>query len=1094
MEEVKTLSTTSTSDGTVRKLLAGTVILGVAALGVVQYGSAIQRPVAEEFAVNVVLEGHPSDNLGAQCDPGYEVQVVEGDNPAPGLVLASGQKEICVDINPCNGDHACLPNTGTCVDIPASQGGLEDGYTCECANGYANPPDSKHQCQPVPCPSLTIDNSNAQAWVGDLGNSKAVICDAGFGIDGTSAETFTVDCQAVAVGQSDWSGVQKCEAVTCAALTVANSGATNVLMTTGMQYTIECNAGYSSGGNTPLVELSGDNDGAATNLQACIGECDSDDQCAAGLTCFQRDGDIAIPGCSGTGVSGWDYCHKAPDNSIPLSGGNVGSATNLAACTGECDSDDQCAAGLKCFQSESEQTIPGCTGTKEAVDWDYCYDPNYVSADTTSCTADLTCQAESAGHSSWTLTQPLPTCDAMQCTAPVVAHAYVYSVGDVTTGGEFAMACENGYHDPNTGAYTFTVPCVGSGCSAVATPTFTCEPMPCNTLTVAHSDTTNLNTGLAMGAPAYLSTCNAGFKPTVEAGDCQTASTCAALGLGTTQWSPTGVCEPVQCAPFTGDNFGATANTFDESTGEQVQTQTCASGYAANGAASFVSTCDPTAKCAREWSNVQTCDAITCSMLEVGNSDTESGVQKQTSESHTVTCNDGYCSSVNQESSFDLTCAGVEAGSVDWTGKETCEPVSCAPLQIANSNLKDHTFSGITGQAYEVICDEGYASTDCSQWFTTCVASGPCSSSWSQSQLSCVKIEDLNVGSVQQLCDSNPCQNGGQCTNGDNTYTCDCTGTGYTGSTCQEQIDECAASPCQNGGTCTDGINSYTCACVNGYTGTNCETSPVKNNCLQLYESDNSLPSGTYTLTAPSGQSIDVYCDFEANDDAGPGWTRFLSLSSASKSCTTFATTPLDQEIVDSCNPDEFKFSRSMMLNSNHELLYKDVTGRMMWYRFSGCNAGQCTCDTVEGDKRNDCFFLAVTADYSGGQPVGAYLGTNDEYTIYSEAWNWNVNAFENQGDGQCGGTNANGHSQFNCEPHAESGLGKCGQRWHYGTRDDGSGKGGALPSTGGAGAAWNWYTGLATAWQTCSASDAAWMMFGAQADGGKHEATVYFR
>ena len=37
-------------------------------------------------------------------------------------------------------------------------------------------------------------------------------------------------------------------------------------------------------------------------------------------------------------------------------------------------------------------------------------------------------------------------------------------------------------------------------------------------------------------------------------------------------------------------------------------------------------------------------------------------------------------------------------------------------------------------------------------------------------------------------------------------------------------IDECASSPCQNGGTCTDGVNSYTCTCVAGYEGDNCET------------------------------------------------------------------------------------------------------------------------------------------------------------------------------------------------------------------------------------------------------------------------------
>ena len=38
-------------------------------------------------------------------------------------------------------------------------------------------------------------------------------------------------------------------------------------------------------------------------------------------------------------------------------------------------------------------------------------------------------------------------------------------------------------------------------------------------------------------------------------------------------------------------------------------------------------------------------------------------------------------------------------------------------------------------------------------------------------------------------------------------------------------IDECHNHPCQNGGTCEDGVNSYTCTCVPGYTGNNCTIS-----------------------------------------------------------------------------------------------------------------------------------------------------------------------------------------------------------------------------------------------------------------------------
>ena len=36
-------------------------------------------------------------------------------------------------------------------------------------------------------------------------------------------------------------------------------------------------------------------------------------------------------------------------------------------------------------------------------------------------------------------------------------------------------------------------------------------------------------------------------------------------------------------------------------------------------------------------------------------------------------------------------------------------------------------------------------------------------------------------------------------------------------------IDECSSDPCMNGGTCTDEVNSYTCACAPGYSGEGCD-------------------------------------------------------------------------------------------------------------------------------------------------------------------------------------------------------------------------------------------------------------------------------
>ena len=38
-------------------------------------------------------------------------------------------------------------------------------------------------------------------------------------------------------------------------------------------------------------------------------------------------------------------------------------------------------------------------------------------------------------------------------------------------------------------------------------------------------------------------------------------------------------------------------------------------------------------------------------------------------------------------------------------------------------------------------------------------------------------------------------------------------------------INDCYPDPCQNGGTCVDGVDSYTWNCPTDFTGVNCQTS-----------------------------------------------------------------------------------------------------------------------------------------------------------------------------------------------------------------------------------------------------------------------------
>merc|ERR1711907_628205 len=121
--------------------------------------------------------------------------------------------------------------------------------------------------------------------------------------------------------------------------------------------------------------LGGDNKSNAKDLKACWGECDKHSHCAKGLKCFQRDKQQKIPGCEGLGKTGWDYCYDPLHGGIKVLGGpNDSNAKDLGRCYGECDKDSHCAYGLKCFQRDKFEKIPGCSGVGK-VGWDYCYDP-----------------------------------------------------------------------------------------------------------------------------------------------------------------------------------------------------------------------------------------------------------------------------------------------------------------------------------------------------------------------------------------------------------------------------------------------------------------------------------------------------------------------------------------------------------------------------------------------------------------------------------------------------------------------------------------------------------------------------------------------
>ncbi len=73
----------------------------------------------------------------------------------------------------------------------------------------------------------------------------------------------------------------------------------------------------------------------------------------------------------------------------------------------------------------------------------------------------------------------------------------------------------------------------------------------------------------------------------------------------------------------------------------------------------------------------------------------------------------------------------------------------------------------------------------------------PCVVLWLIHMCCCV-FPDLNYCTHHK-----PCMNGATCSNtGQGSYTCSCK-PGFTGASCEIQVNECAGNPCRNGGSCT---------------------------------------------------------------------------------------------------------------------------------------------------------------------------------------------------------------------------------------------------------------------------------------------------
>ena len=96
-----------------------------------------------------------------------------------------------------------------------------------------------------------------------------------------------------------------------------------------------------------------------------------------GLVCFERSENESIPGCEEVGDSGTNFCLERPENFLWTMGdeGKPEEVYPLGICEGDCDTNEDCAEGLECFQRSGLEEVPGCNGFGEKGK-DYCYLPS----------------------------------------------------------------------------------------------------------------------------------------------------------------------------------------------------------------------------------------------------------------------------------------------------------------------------------------------------------------------------------------------------------------------------------------------------------------------------------------------------------------------------------------------------------------------------------------------------------------------------------------------------------------------------------------------------------------------------------------------
>ena len=160
---------------------------------------------------------------------------------------------------------------------------------------------------------------------------------------------------------------------------------------------------------------------------------------------------------------------------------------------------------------------------------------------------------------------------------------------------------------------------------------------------------------------------------------------------------------------------------------------------------------------------------------------------------------------------------------VDSSGNFTCNCTAGFKGKQCSEDVDE--CEGVQACEATQFCNNSYGGYECIPFI------GWCQTSYCNSHGRCEILEDGRKGCSCAIgftgptceyqlnegnCFSNPCMNNGTCSDVNNEYVCDCI-SGFWGTFCEREIDECLSNPCTFGQeVCRDIMNGYKCVSMCG--------------------------------------------------------------------------------------------------------------------------------------------------------------------------------------------------------------------------------------------------------------------------------------